>query len=133
MGDAGLLDEGAGRLDAAAYAKKHFERLIVPFGVPLLIGPGAISTVIIYASDSDGLLAKAVGVGAIVAVSAATLLAFLLSGVLTRLLGKTGMVVVIRVLGLVLCAMAIQFILVGLSGATVGLVRGSAVHPWREP
>jgi multiple antibiotic resistance protein len=134
MGQEGLLEKDeVDRLDTGAYAKKHFERLIVPFGMPLLIGPGAISTVIIYASEADDLLSRAVGVGAILATSITILIAFLLSGVLTRLLGKTGMVIVIRVLGLVLCAMAVQFILVGLSGATVGLVRGSAAHPWQTP
>jgi multiple antibiotic resistance protein len=33
------------------YARRRFEKMIVPFGMPLLIGPGAISTVIIYASQ----------------------------------------------------------------------------------
>src|SRR3990167_6603544 len=35
-----------------SHARKRFERMIVPFAMPLLIGPGAISTVIIYASEA---------------------------------------------------------------------------------
>ncbi|HYE43197.1 MAG TPA: MarC family protein, partial [Caulobacteraceae bacterium] len=40
------------RAQTRAYARKRFERLIVPFGMPLLIGPGAISAVIIQAGDA---------------------------------------------------------------------------------
>ena len=107
-------------------------RLIVPFGVPLLVGPGAISTVVIYASEADDWTNRLAGIAAIVAVSISVLAAFLLSGLIGKVLGKTGMMIVVRVLGLVLCAMAVQFIIVGLSGATVGLIRGSAVHPWQS-
>ena len=38
--------------EGRAHARKRFERMIVPFAMPLLIGPGAISTVIIYASEA---------------------------------------------------------------------------------
>ena len=118
--------------DASADARRHFERLIVPFGMPLLIGPGAISTVVIYASDANDWPSRIAGLGAIAAVSLSVLAAFLASGWIARLLGKTGMMIVVRVLGLILCAMAVQFIIVGLSGATVGFIRGSAVHPWQS-
>ena len=116
---------------ASADARRHFERLIVPFGMPLLIGPGAISTVVIYASDANDWPSRMAGLAAIAAVSLSVLMAFLATGLISRLLGKTGMMIVVRVLGLVLCAMAVQFIIVGLSGATVGFIRGSAVHPWQ--
>ena len=124
------VDAGA---DSGADARLHFQRLIVPFGMPLLIGPGAISTVVIYASDANDWATRAAGLAAIIAVSLSVLASFLLTGIISRLLGKTGMVIVVRVLGLVLCAMAVQFIIVGLSGATVGFIRGSAVHPWQAP
>ncbi|MFX8308803.1 MarC family protein, partial [Acinetobacter baumannii] len=74
----------------ARYARKHFERLVVPFATPLLIGPGAISTVVIYASEtaSRGLEGRAAGVAAIAACSTAVVIAFLLSGLISRALGK---------------------------------------------
>lgn len=128
---ADVLTAEAGQDDTKADARRHFERLIVPFGVPLLVGPGAISTVVIYASEADDWTNRLAGLAAIVAVSISVLAAFLLSGFIGKVLGKTGMMIVVRVLGLVLCAMAVQFIIVGLSGATVGLIRGSAVHPWQ--
>src|SRR6202012_5066268 len=55
---------GAGQGDPAEYVRRRFERMVVPFAMPLLIGPGAISTAIIYASQ-----ARAFGwVGAVVGV-----------------------------------------------------------------
>jgi len=112
----------------------RFERMIVPFAMPLLIGPGAISTVIIYASQAKpfGLTGAAIGVGVIAAVSALTLVAFLLTPLLTRLLGKIGLSIVVRVLGLILCALAVQFILAGFSDATHGLIRKDTAAPYQK-
>jgi len=108
---------------------QRFERMIVPFAMPLLIGPGAISTVIIYASQAKafGLAGAAVGVAVIALVAVSTLLSFLATPLITRALGRIGLTIVVRVLGLILCAMAVQFILAGLSEATHGLIRSSGI------
>ena len=113
-------------------ASQRFERMIVPFAMPLLIGPGAISTVIIYASQGRafGLTGAAVGVGVIAAVAVSTLLAFLATPVITRILGKIGLTIVVRVLGLILCAMAVQFLLAGIADSTHGLIRPEAAAPY---
>jgi len=117
---------------SGSYVRRHFERLIVPFAMPLLIGPGAISTAIIYASQARpyGVTGAAVGIGVIGAVAVSVLLAFLATPVITRLLGKIGMTIVVRVLGLILCAMAVQFLLAGIADSTVGIVRHSAAVPY---
>jgi multiple antibiotic resistance protein len=124
--------EEGDRLSTAASARKHFERLIVPFGMPLLIGPGAISTVIIYASGNAeaGWTGAIAGVGAIFAVCLCVLVTFLGAGLIERALGRIGMTVVVRVLGLILCALAVQFIIVGIQGATVGVIRSAVAHPY---
>jgi multiple antibiotic resistance protein len=115
-------------------AARRFEGLVAPFGVPLLVGPGAISTAVIYAEESrafgpQGLL---VGVGVIFAVCLSIVAAFWLTSLLSRLLGKVGMVIVVRVLGLILVAMAVQFILTGLAGSTVGFVRHETAAPYQS-
>lgn len=114
------------------YARKHFERLIVPFGTPLLIGPGAISTVVIFAAETArmGWPGRVAGMAAIAAISLAVMFAFLLAGLISRMLGKIGMTIVVRVLGLILCALAVQFIIVGLADATGGIIRAKAAHPY---
>lgn len=118
--------------EGRAYARKRFERMIVPFAMPLLIGPGAISTVVIYASQARqfGLAGVAVGVGTIGAVAVATLASFLATPIITRILGRIGLTIVVRVLGLILCALAIQFILAGLSESTLGFINPKAANPY---
>jgi multiple antibiotic resistance protein len=124
--------EDESTLSPAASARIHFQRLVVPFGMPLLIGPGSISTVVIYASQNgeSGWRGAAAGIAGIFGVCVAVFLTFLASGVIVRALGKIGMTIVVRVLGLILCALAVQFIIIGLAGATVGIIRGAAAHPY---
>jgi multiple antibiotic resistance protein len=131
--------EFADKADAAeteestrAYVRRRLERMIVPFAMPLLIGPGAISTVVIYASQARafGLSGAATGVGVIAGVAATTLLAFLATPILSRILGKIGLTIIVRVLGLILCAMAVQFILAGLADSTLGLIDPKAASPY---
>jgi multiple antibiotic resistance protein len=117
-----------------AYAARRFERLIVPFAMPLLIGPGAISTVVIYSSEAKayGWEGYAAGVTAIAAVSLTILLSFWLTGLISRALGRIGMTIVVRVLGLILCALAVQFIIAGVAASTHGLVRGDTAVPYQQ-
>jgi multiple antibiotic resistance protein len=116
--------------DWRGYARRRFERLIVPFAMPLLIGPGAISTVIVYASEAQpyGPLGYAWGVGVIVAVALLTAVAFSFTGVIAKVLGRIGMAIVVRVLGLILCALAVQLIIAGVADSTHGLIDYSATR-----
>ena len=119
-------------LSTRAYARQHFERLVVPFAMPLLFGPGAISTVVIYAAEAKdfGLPGMMAGVGVIAAIAISILIAFWMTGLISRVLGKIGMTIVVRILGLILCAMAVQFIISGIAGSTHNLVRRDAVTPY---
>jgi multiple antibiotic resistance protein len=129
---ADVADSGAP--DSQTYVRRRFERMIVPFAMPLLIGPGAISTAIIYASQARafGFTGTILGMAVIAATAVVTFVAFSLTPVLTKLLGKIGMTIVVRVLGLILCAMAIQFLLAGLADSTIGLIRHSAAVPYPD-
>jgi multiple antibiotic resistance protein len=125
--------EGAETEGARAYARRRFERLVVPFAMPLLIGPGAISSVVIFASEAKrfGLQGMAAGVGVIAAVSVVTMLCFWLTPVISRLLGRIGLTIIVRVLGLILCAMAVQFIIVGVSDvARGGIIKSDVLAPY---
>lgn len=119
-------------LSTTAYARRRFEALIVPFGMPLLVGPGAISAAVIYAAEARplGLAGYGAGVAGIAAVSACVFACFVASRLISRWLGKVGMTIVVRVLGLILTAMAVQFIITGVSGATQGIVRASVATPY---
>ncbi len=131
MADAGVE---TAQLSTRAYAKARFEGLIVPFGIPLLIGPGAIGSAVIYAEEARafGAAGTAVGLGVIAAVCALIVAAFWFTNLISRALGKIGMVIVVRVLGLILCAMAIQFMLTGLASSTINLVRRDTATPYQS-
>ncbi|MFN7359479.1 MarC family protein [Brevundimonas sp.] len=118
--------------DVRGYARRRFQRLIVPFAMPLLIGPGAISTVIIQAGEAQviGPAGTLAGMIAIVGAGAATFICFGLTGPISRLLGEVGMAIVVRVLGLILCALAIQFILAGLGEAIPGMISAGVTTPY---
>jgi multiple antibiotic resistance protein len=125
-------DATADAKDVRGYARRRFQRLIVPFAMPLLIGPGAISTIIIQAGEASkiGPAAQVAGVVAIVAAGLATFLCFTLTGPISRVLGEVGMAIVVRVLGLILCALAIQFILLGFSEAIPGMISSGVTAPY---
>ncbi|CAN5764564.1 MarC family protein [soil metagenome] len=133
-GDMATSVEGADSApgEGRAHARKRFERMIVPFAMPLLIGPGAISTVIIYASEAKrfGLMGAAVGVGVIAATALSTMLAFWASPLITRMLGKIGLTIVVRVLGLILCALAVQFVMIGIADSTHDVILRKAAAPY---
>jgi multiple antibiotic resistance protein len=114
------------------YASQSFARLVVPFAMPLLIGPGAISTAVIYASEARpfGWAGVGAGLGAIAAVSVTIVLSFWTTSVISRFLGRIGMTIVVRVLGLILCAMAVQIIMIGVAAATHGWIRHDAAAPY---
>ncbi|CAN5284098.1 MarC family protein [soil metagenome] len=125
-------DAAADAKDVRGYARRRFKRLIVPFAMPLLIGPGAISTIIIQAGEAQklGTAGNIAGVVAIAAAGLATFVVFSLTGPISRLIGEVGMAIVVRVLGLILCALAIQFILAGLGEAIPGMFSGAVTSPY---
>ncbi|MDG2531563.1 MarC family protein [Caulobacter endophyticus] len=125
-------EELASLADHPSYARRLFERILVPFAIPILIGPGAISTVVMYASEtrSMGLNAMAAGMGGICAAAVAVVAVLWATPLISRLLGRVGMTVTVRVLGLILCAMAVQFMIMGAADATHGFIRHEAARPY---
>jgi len=127
-------DAAADAKDVRGYAQRRFKRLIVPFAMPLLIGPGAISTIIIQAGEAQklGAAGTLAGMLAIGAASLATFVVFSATGPISRVLGDVGMAIIVRVLGLILCALAIQFILAGLGEALPGMFASGVTTPYPE-
>lgn len=86
-----------------------------PLAIPLMAGPGAIAAVILLSGSLPGLLGQGAMVGVIAAVMAVTLGFLLLAGRLDRLMGPTGRAVVTRLLGVILAALAVQFVADGVA------------------
>jgi multiple antibiotic resistance protein len=89
---------------------------IVPLSIPLLAGPGAISTVILYAQKGHGIDHYLMISLDIVAVTAILWCVLRATPWLTQRLSRTGINVVIRLMGLILLALAVEFIAGGLKG-----------------
>jgi multiple antibiotic resistance protein len=90
---------------------------ITPLAIPMLAGPGAISTVLVLMNRASGWTQVLPIYTAIVATGAATFLILRASEHFHRILGKTGINVLTRIMGLVLATVAVQFILDGLRDA----------------
>jgi multiple antibiotic resistance protein len=89
---------------------------VVPLAIPLLAGPGAISTTIVYAHRDLSLDHYLLFSGVIVSISLIILVILLLAPRITALMGQTGMNVVTRVMGLLLTSTAVEFIAGGITG-----------------
>ncbi len=89
---------------------------IVPLSIPLLAGPGAISSMIIAAQQSPGLIAQASLALPIGVICLMVWLALSLSTSIAERMGTIGINVVTRLMGLILAAMAVEFIAHGLQG-----------------
>ena len=87
---------------------------IMPLGVPMLAGPGAISTVMVLALGSKSVAATAAVYISIVLTALITFLVLSAASMVERRLGQTGMRILTRLMGLVLCAIAVQFIIDGI-------------------
>jgi multiple antibiotic resistance protein len=102
------LAEGSDKADAGASIA------IVPLTIPLLTGPATISTMVIYADKTRHWWQLAVLVGYGVVIGLAVWLAFSLSGRIAKVLGKTGINVMTRLMGLILAALAVEVMSDGL-------------------
>ena len=89
-----------------------------PLAVPLMAGPGAIAAIVLLAGRADRQAARLVVLlGVIVAVMAICLAVFALAAQIARLMGSTGNVVASRLLGVLLAALAVQFVIDGVRAA----------------
>ena len=92
-----------------------------PLAVPLMAGPGAITATVLLAGRSNGqierlaLLLVVIGI-----VIAACLIVFLAAARIAHLLGATGSVVLSRLLGVLLAALAVQYVIDGVRAALAG-------------
>ena len=102
------VDEGASRADSGASIA------VVPLTIPLLTGPAAISTVVIYAEKTRHFwdLGILVGYGLIIGI--ATWLSLSTAGRVGRFMGQTGINVMTRLMGLILAAIAVEVMSDGL-------------------
>ena len=112
----------ATEVGALCEAESVYGQIVVPFAMPLLVGPGVIANLILYASEAwerksaklaSGLVAVTVGI------SLLNLVILLSGGFLRKLLGDVGLSIATRILGLLVASIGVQFVIAGLTNVIV--------------
>ncbi|WP_116597468.1 MarC family protein [Primorskyibacter marinus] len=98
----------------------HPDPSVFPLAIPLIAGPGAIASIILLGGQTSDIAGFLTVIGVMLGVVAMVLVLFLSAGFLERALGKTGITVVTRLLGMLLAALSVQFVLDGLRAFGLG-------------
>jgi multiple antibiotic resistance protein len=102
------------------HAEPQHDPSVFPLATPLIAGPGALATMVLLAGKpGTDFVHVALIHGVMFSVLACVMLLFVLSTPIERALGRTGTMVVTRLLGMLLAALSIQFILDGMRGAGI--------------
>jgi multiple antibiotic resistance protein len=98
---------------------------ITPLGVPMIVGPGAITTVMVLAGDAPGFFHVVSLFGAMALVLGSIYLVLRAAPWITELLGQTGVNVLTRIMGLLLAVVAVQFVIDGVQAVLGPMLAGS--------
>nr|WP_108263459.1 MarC family protein [Mangrovicoccus ximenensis] len=94
---------------------------VFPIATPFIAGPGALAATVLLTTGENASWAVTLTVlAAMVSVVAIVFAFFSVAGLIERLLGRTGIMVVSRLLGMLLAALSVQFVLDGLKLAGIG-------------
>ena len=104
-------------------AEQRREIGIIPLGIPTLAGPGALTTVITLATQADTLAKRASVYLGIVVVMLVSWVILSVAPALFRRLGRTGLNVMTRIMGLIVMVIGTQFIIDGVRAVTVEIMR----------
>ena len=94
---------------------------VFPMAIPMIAGPGSIATIMLMSARAHGPVEGAIVFAAMTAVLALTLLALLAAGPLMKFIGARLEAMITRILGVILAALAAQFVLDGLERSLPGL------------
>jgi multiple antibiotic resistance protein len=123
--------DGTNREIGAAAGDSRREALslaVTPLGVPLLTGPGAIVTMMVFLSGEPDPMIRVGIFGAALVVFLLTYAMLLGSSTLDRLLGPNGLMITMRLMGLILAAVAVQFVVVGIAQLWQQTLGASPLH-----
>lgn len=94
---------------------------VFPMAIPMIAGPGSIASIMLLTARADGLAEDLTVLAALTAVLILTLAALLAAGPLMKLIGVKLEAMITRILGVILAALAVQFVLDGLERSLPGL------------
>jgi len=115
-----LFERRTQRRQGQADAPHADDPSVFPLAIPLIAGPGSIATMILLTGqDATNVAHVAIVHGVMLLVLACVFILFMLAGQLERLLGPTGINVVTRLLGMLLAALSVQFVIDGMRDLSV--------------
>jgi multiple antibiotic resistance protein len=88
---------------------------ITPLGIPIVCGPGAIATVILLTTEESSALHYGITAAVIVTIMALTFLAMVFGRRIMAFFGENGTIVLLRLMGLIIMAIAVEFLVTGLT------------------
>jgi len=104
--------EGAAKPDVA----------IIPLAIPMLAGPGSMASVMVLAAEAKDWRYYLVIVGAVIVTVVASYFILRSTRIIERVLRQTGLNILNRIMGMILCAIAVQFIMLGVGELLPGLM-----------
>ena len=114
--------------NAFSVATNRFSSIMVPVATPVFFGPGAMTTVILFSQRADSAATQVLMVLAAALVCAMIGGALYLSRWLFKILRRNGMQIVSRTMGLILCAIAVQFIIDGIGQLIPNFIDTTYLH-----
>lgn len=96
---------------------------VTPLAIPMICGPGAITNSIVLMEDSSTVMRKVVLFGSILLVMLITYFVFYSSSRIIRMIGQTGINVMMRLMGLIIMVIAVEFFFSGLKPIVLGMIK----------
>lgn len=98
-------------------AKEHDDISVFPMGIPMIAGPGSIASAMLLTSRADGWTERSVVLAALFVTLVVTMVSLLLAGPLMKLVGYRVEAMITRILGVILAALAAQFVIDGIKAS----------------
>ncbi|MGB1237062.1 MAG: MarC family protein [Pseudomonadales bacterium] len=111
-----MLSGSSSHMHSAEQPEEQRDIAISPLAVPLLAGPGTIATAMNYAA-AGGITGIAMTIGVFAVLCLITFVCFIFSGNILRLLGKSGLAIITRLMGLILAVIGTQMLITGITQA----------------
>jgi multiple antibiotic resistance protein len=114
-------------LSAFEQAESVLPKILVPLGIPIYCGPGAISTAVLIGNQAPTDLALLLAIAVLAVVVLIVFVFNVFANVVSRVLGEQGVEILVRLMGLILAGIGIQLILSGLGGVTVDFINSTVL------
>jgi multiple antibiotic resistance protein len=122
------LEKAAVAVNPFQEATKKMSGIIVPVVTPIFVGPGSIATVILFSQKAPNLITHIFMILALVCICALIAGVLYMSRWIAKILGRNGMQIVSRTMGLLLCAIAVQFVIDGISQLLPNVIDPMFIH-----